>query len=436
MSMSNRIAFLTGFAAAAVFALSALAQEYTLVGTTDKPDGIYARGETITFNIQLLADGQPQAGAKLKYTLKADGDSSTSGELTSALEPVAITTKLDFPGWTYVLVTPLGADGKTMTLKKGSSPGVGAMVEPEKITYAGQKPADYDAFWASRRAALDQVPVKATLTRIEGAMDGFELYDVQVECAGPKPVSGYLSVPVGAAPKSCPAVVTYHGAGVRSSSKQYRKGVISLDVNAHGLPNGQPSEFYSQLSNTELKGYPHFNKDNRDEFYFNGMMLRVMRALDYVKTRPEWDGKTLVVYGGSQGGGQAIAAAALDKQVTLCVAGVPALSDHAGSRAVPRRQPGWPRLYATAADGSMDEATATIAGTAEYFDNVNFATRIACETYLSTGFVDLTCVPTSVYAVYNSLPAATRKTISVTPNGTHGAPNPKGLARMKELLPQ
>ena len=115
------------------------------------------------------------------------------------------------------------------------------MVEPEKITYAGQKPADYDAFWAARRAELDKVPVKATLTRIENAADGFELYDVQVECAGPKPVSGYLSIPIGAAPKSCPAVVTI-GAGVRSSSKPYRKRRHQPDVNAHGLPNGQPAE--------------------------------------------------------------------------------------------------------------------------------------------------------------------------------------------------
>ncbi|HOG49666.1 MAG TPA: acetylxylan esterase [Lentisphaeria bacterium] len=434
--MSNRITFLASFVVAVVFTLSAVAQEYTLVGTTDKPDGIYACGETITFSIQLLADGKPQAGTKLKYTLKADGDSTTNGELTSALEPVSLQTKLDFPGWTYVLFTPVDAEGKTLPVKARSSRGVGAMVEPEKITYAGQKPADYDAFWAARRAELDKVPVKATLTRIENAADGFELYDVQVECAGPKPVSGYLSVPIGAAPKSCPAVVSYHGAGVRSSSKPYRKGVISLDVNAHGLPNAQPAEFYTQLANNELKGYPHFNKDNRDEFYFNGMMLRVMRALDYIKTRPEWDGKTLVAYGSSQGGGQAIAAAALDKQVTLCVASVPALSDHAGTRATPRRQAGWPRLYAVAADGSMDEATAAIARTAEYFDNVNFATRITCETYLSTGFVDLTCVPTSVYAVYNSLPATTRKVISVFPNGTHTSQNPKGMERMKEVLPK
>ncbi|NMA46826.1 MAG: hypothetical protein GX945_09725, partial [Lentisphaerae bacterium] len=66
--------------------------------------------------------------------------------------------------------------------------------------------------------------------------------------------------------------------------------------------------------------------------------LRVMRSLDFVKTLPEWNGRDLIVVGSSQGGGQAIAAAGLDPQVTLCVAAVPALSDHAGTLATPPPQ--------------------------------------------------------------------------------------------------
>lgn len=51
------------------------------------------------------------------------------------------------------------------------------------------------------------------------------------------------------------------------------------------------------------------------------MYLRVLRALDYVKTLPEWDGKNLIVIGSSQCGAQAIVAAALDPQVSLCLTG-------------------------------------------------------------------------------------------------------------------
>ncbi len=161
------------------------------------------------------------------------------------------------------------------------------------------------------------------------------------------------------------------------------------------------------------------------------MYLRVMRALDYVKSLPEWDGKNLVVVGGSQGGAQSIVAAALDQQVTLCLAGVPALSEHSGSLAQPQRQPGWPRLY-SAKDGKPNDEAVT--QTAAYYDNIYFAKRIKAETYMSTGFVDNTCVPTGVFAAYNNIPATTKKFITTTPAGGHGAPNTLGDRRLPEFF--
>lgn len=48
-------------------------------------------------------------------------------------------------------------------------------------------------------------------------------------------------------------------------------------------------------------------KENEDPetTYFNGMMLRLIRSLEYAKSLPEWDGKNLTVQGHSQGGMQA-----------------------------------------------------------------------------------------------------------------------------------
>ena len=256
-------------------------------------------------------------------------------------------------------------------------------------------------------------------------------YDVKVDCAGAKPVSGYLAMPAKAAPKSLPAVVSYHGAGVRSANKplRYATKAICLDVNAHGIENGKPSDFYQKLNKESLSDYRRRGRENRDEFYFKEMYLRVMQALDYVKSLPEWDGKTLIVHGGSQGGGQSLVAAALDPQVTLCVAGVPALGDHAGR--LVGRQPGWPFLY-SGKNGVPDNPAAC--KTAEYFDNNNFAKRIKCETFVSTGFVDTTCAPTSVYSAYNSIPAGVRKHIDTTPDKGHNAPIPSGYKRIEEIV--
>ena len=51
-----------------------------------------------------------------------------------------------------------------------------------------------------------------------------------------------------------------HGAGVRSSDlgstvTWARDGFLALDINAHGLPNGKPDSFYSDLAKGELKDY-------------------------------------------------------------------------------------------------------------------------------------------------------------------------------------
>ncbi|MBR2373374.1 MAG: acetylxylan esterase, partial [Lentisphaeria bacterium] len=309
------------------------------------------------------------------------------------------------------------------------------LVEPEKLLPGMDEPADFDAFWKSQRTRLDKVPLKAKLTQVKAAgkwRSKYNLYDIKIDCAGSAPVSGYLSVPVNAKPKSLPAMVTYHGAGVYTSTPRYNAvPALLLDVNAHGVLNGQPKEYYVKLSQTTLKGYPHFNKNDREKIYFNGMYLRVMRALDYIKSRPEWNGKVLIVAGSSQGGGQAIAAAALDQQVTLCLAAVPALSDHAGSTAKPVRMPGWPRFYDARHTKNVNKK---IVSTAAYYDNVNFAKRIKCEAWLTAGLIDTVCSPAGIHVVFNNLKSA-KKYLNVSPTGHHGgAPNTKGFARANQIL--
>jgi cephalosporin-C deacetylase len=126
------------------------------------------------------------------------------------------------------------------------------------------------------------------------------------------------------------------------------------------------------------------------------MFLRVVRALDFLTSQPEWDGRTLIVYGTSQGGAQSLAGAALDDRVSFFVAGVPAMCDHTGRLA--GRDPGWPKFFRTdaAPNPAVQEAV-------RYFDMMNFASRIKAPGFLTVGFVDTTCPPATVYAAYNQL---------------------------------
>jgi cephalosporin-C deacetylase-like acetyl esterase len=130
------------------------------------------------------------------------------------------------------------------------------------------------------------------------------------------------------------------------------------------------------------------------------MFLREVRAIDFLCSQPEWDGRTVVVFGSSQGGFQAFAAAGIDERVTFFAAGVPAGCDHTG--VVAGRVNGWPKLVPNLPDGKPDPK---VLQAARYFDNVNFAAHTKAKgAFVTVGFIDSTCPPTTVYAAYNALP--------------------------------
>ena len=348
--------------------------------------------------------------------------------------------KATTPGTVSVVCTMMNENKKPVlnARKRNIWGGLGVRVDPWKIRPGNPNcPADFDAFWAKKRAELDKVPVKATREEVKLSEKNVEkfpnvvCYDVKVDCAGGKPVSGYLCMPRNAKEKSLPAVVFFHGAGVRSANRQLYYGTksIAFDVNAHGIENGKPAKFYKDLSGSELRNYWHRGFDDHENIYFVGMYMRVMRALDYVKSLPEWDGKNLIVCGGSQGGAQTMAAAALDRQVTLAVPGVPALCDLGGR--VAKRRPGWPIHFMQPAKKQTDPA---LIGEAAYVDGVFFAQRIKCPVYFSTGGIDNVCHATSVFAAYNSVPGKNKK-LYYNPTGDHGGClNKAGYDRIKKTI--
>ena len=87
-------------------------------------------------------------------------------------------------------------------------------VEPEKLQSI-QEPEDFDEFWKGMKARLDEVPIKAERKELTSKNPKVKLYAVTIDCAGPKPVTGYLTIPVDAKPKSFGGIVSFHGYGDR-----------------------------------------------------------------------------------------------------------------------------------------------------------------------------------------------------------------------------
>lgn len=412
---------------AVIFGLCS-AQEYKLEPVSSKNWKLKCQEQT-DFSVRLLFRDRSQKtfrevkGKKIRYTVQVDGVKKAEGIITSGAQDSVVKYSLSHPGWINLNFVLLDDSGKEVEItdqtgkKNKVSAGIGALVEPEKLTPGLKKPADFDQFWDQQRKILDEVPMKVTLSEVEPSSPQkgkFRCYDVQITCAGDMPVSGYLSVPCNAKAKSLSAVVSFHGAGVYSSNKsRSMKPALYMDVNSHGIPNGQPKAYYRSMVKV-LGAYWHKGAEDRETYYFRGMFFRVMRALDYIKSRPEWNGKVLIVTGSSMGGAQSLAAAGLDPQVTHCIVSVPALMDHGGSLAKNPRKPGWPTLF----DARKKTPISGRVKTAPYYDNIFFVDRMKCNVYLSAGLNDFVCCPTSIYVLYNRLPE-TKRSIEIYPSGAH-----------------
>ncbi len=379
------------------------AGELCFNGTTDKESAIYQSGENMTFHVQLLEDSKPVAGRKIKWKRTGDDAKTESGDaVSSGTEPLAITTSMDRPGFVRIEVWVLDTAGKPLLDEKNQWLRFdgGAGVEPEKLRQGVPEPADFDNFWAQQKTRLAEVPLKFTMTEVPSDDPAYAVYDVKIDCAGGKPVSGYFTKPKDAAPKSLKANATFMGYGVASAKKYHSPGMMMLNINAHGIENGKDDEYYKNLP---LKRYGFSNEENAkpETAYFNGMILRVLRALEFLKAQPEWNGHDLIVSGGSQGGFQSLAAAALDRDVSKCRVDVPWLCDLGG--VTTGRLKGWHPDWAEGLG---------------YYDSVNMAKRIQCETNIVAGLGDYVCPPSGVAVLYNNLKS--RKLLEFSQGKTHG----------------
>jgi cephalosporin-C deacetylase-like acetyl esterase len=389
------------------------AAEFSIRGTTDKDVAIYKPGETMVFTLRVLDGESAIAGTTLKWTRTGDDGRTDKGEGVADADGLKVTTTLDRPGFVRLLVHAYGADGKKL---RGFVGGWGAdktgdiffdggaCVEPEKLQPVPE-PKDFDDFWKAARAKLDAVPVKADLQELPSRNPKVKLYAATIACAGPKPATGYLTVPADAKDRSLPAIVSFHGYGVNKHNPPgwLNDKAIALDINAHGMELGKDDAYYKQLQQ-DLRNYCFKNDENtdREKTYYFGMALRVMRALQYVKSRPEWNGKDLQSNGGSQGGLQGLWGAGLDGDVTASDIWSPWSCDFGGITLGRLRS--WRPDHQEALN---------------YFDPVFHARRIKGRVHLIANYGDYTCAPSGVWVVYNGIPHD-NKSMLVKQGCTHG----------------
>jgi len=389
--------------------------DYLWVTVPDHADWLYDAGQKATIEVQFYKYGVPR-DCLVSYEVADDmlkADSRGTVALKKGRAAVNIGTRKT-PGFRDLRLKAV-VDGKTYThhIKVGFS--------VDKIRPFTQEPADFKAFWDKNIAEMRSFPLTYTKTPVSKySTDKMDCFLVKVDLNKQKQcVYAYLFIPKGAPKGSCPAVLCPPGAGIKTIKEPLRhryyaeNGCIRMEMEIHGLNPEMPQAAFDEVSrafNGRENGYLANGLDNRDRYYMKRVYLAVVRCLDLLTQLPEWDGRNLITQGGSQGGALAIVGAGLDSRVTHCVANHPALSDMAAYSA--GRTGGYPHFNRT---GGM--FTADNVRTMAYYDVVNFARHVKAATYMTWGFNDDTCPPTTSYAVWNTLDCP--KEALITPVNEH-----------------
>ncbi len=405
-----------------LLSLTAFAENYPYrsdvlwVTVPNHADWLYKTGEEATVEVQFYKYGIPQNGVTVNYELGGDMmPSEIKGTIVlkngKAVIPMGTMSE---PGFRDCRMTAT-VDGKTYKhhIKVGFS--------PEKIRPYTQIPADFGDFWNKNKAELAKVPLIYTKELVkEYCTDQMDCYLVrlQVNERG-QAIYGYLFYPKHAKEASCPVVLCPPGAGIKTIKEPLRHkyyaehGCIRFEIEIHGLNPKMPTEDFKDISNAfngKENGYLNNGLDNRDNYYMKRVYMACIRSIDLLVSLPEWDGRNVVVQGGSQGGALALVAAGLDPRVTACIANHPALSDMAGYMA--GRAGGYPHFFRVAGMDTPDKLN-----TMAYYDVVNFARSIKVPTRMTWGYNDDVCPPTTSYAVYNVLQCP--KEALITPINEH-----------------
>lgn len=370
--------------------------------TPTKLDWIYQVGDKVDFEVRILKNGQLLADSEIRYQVGLEKMPPTN-EGSLKLKDGTSTIKggtLAQPGF---LRCEVWVEHQGVSYHDWGTAGF----EPEGIKPTVKMPQDFDQFWTEAKDELAKVPIDASLTLVpELSTADINVYHVNLQniktpqaWRGNSRFYGMLSMPKD--PGKYPAILHVPGAGVRGYGRDDRaaNGVIVFKVGIHGIPVDMPSEVYRSLAVGALAGYQNFNLDDKDLYYFKRVYLGCVRAIDFIFSLPEFDGETLAVTGGSQGGALSIITAGLDDRVKYLAAYYPALSDVTGY--LQGRAGGWPHMFAKYDKNKHPDWINTIG----YFDVVNFAKKLTAAGWYSWGFNDNVCPPTSMYAAYNSINA-------------------------------
>lgn len=403
--------------------------DYLWLAVPDHTDWLYKTGEKAKVEVTFSKYGIPQ-DVEVSYEIGQDmlpaiGSGKTMLKNGRATIDMGTMKK---PGFLDLrLKASIGDKTYEHHVKVGFS--------PEQLKPYTKNPTDFDAFWQKNLEEARKASVSATCKYVEKySTDDTDCYLLKIKTDKRHSIYGYLTKPK--AEGKYPVVLCPPGAGIKTIKEPMRNtyyaknGFIRLEMEIHGLNPEMTDEQFKEISTAfdYENGYLTNGLDNRDNYYMKHVYVACVRAIDYLTSQSDWDGKNVFVQGGSQGGALALITAGLDPRVTACVANHPALSDMAGY--LDGRAGGYPHFNRLNNMLTPEKVEAMA-----YYDVVNFARRITCPVYLTWGYNDNVCPPTTSYIVWNLITAPKESLITpINEHWTSETTNYKQMIWLKEKV--
>ena len=299
------------------------------------------------------------------------------------------------------------------------------------------EPPDLDQWWQQRLEAARAAAIPPRLIQHEADIYApVTVYDTEFSGAGGDRIKAWYLRPADTT-ENTPVVVTFIGYGGGRGLPAEHMLLPALGYTVFVMDTRGQGGRWSTGATGDRQGDPAAGPENArvmtrgitqpEGYYYTRLFTDAVRAVE--TARELADAARVAVSGASQGGGLALAAAALAPQaVAVCHADVPFLCDIQRAITLGPDAP-----YNEVPDflaHNVDLIPAAL-NTLRYVDCALLARRITAQCLLSVGLMDTICPPSTVFAAYNEITAG--KDISVHPFTGHTVPTAHVERQLRHL---
>jgi cephalosporin-C deacetylase len=295
--------------------------------------------------------------------------------------------------------------------------------ELQRYRPARDEAPDFDAFWEATIGSARGTSAAPVFTPFEAGLTTVDTWDVTFSGYGGQPIRGWFLAPRDRTGR-LPVVVQYLGYGdgrgtiydrLLWSAAGYAHLVMDTrGQGSQGAQAGATADAEPDGSSPSAPGFLTRGIFDPASHFYRRVFADAVLAIDAARTHPAVDPERVIVFGGSQGGGIALAATGLAAGLAAALVDVPFLCHYRRAIELTEENPygelaRYLRIHRTRTDA--------IFRTLSYVDGVNHAARASAPALFSVGLMDTICPPSTVYAAYNHYGGP--KEMSVWPYAGH-----------------